>query len=236
MSEQEVLKLDDKVKATDALYATMLRQDEPWTKWVAVAVAAVLHIVVLVVNLPEANTFIPDKEPPKIVTVKKYVPPPPPVERRKIERKQITKKVAVPDPTPDEPEPIREPEPEIDPEPLPPDVEIVIGDTEPPPPSGPLMAGVGDVTNPVLIPESKVEPPFPEIARRARLTGNVILQAIIYKDGTVGDVEVLRCTRPNVGFEEEAVKAVEQWRYQPATQNGRPVDVYFTIQVSFELN
>ena len=68
------------------------------------------------------------------------------------------------------------------------------------------------------------------------MTGNVILQAIIYKDGTVGDVEVLRCTRPNVGFEEEAVKAVEQWRYQPATQNGRPVDVYFTIQVSFELN
>ena len=63
----------------------------------------------------------------------------------------------IPDPTPDEPEPIREPEPEIIDDPIPPDVEILIGTPEPPPPSGPLLAGVGDVTNPTLIDESKVE-------------------------------------------------------------------------------
>ena len=39
---------------------------------------------------------------------------------------------------------------------------------EPPPPSGPLLAGVGDVTNPKLIDSSKVQPEYPELARVAR--------------------------------------------------------------------
>jgi protein TonB len=144
--------------------------------------------------------------------------------------------VPIPDPTPDEPEPIREPEPEEDPEPLPPDVEFIIGVPEPPPPSGPLLAGVGDVTNPILIPESKIEPEYPELARVARLEGNVILQAIIHDDGTVGDIEILRCNRPNMGFEDSAVEAVSQWRYKPALQNGKPVEVYFTVFVEFKLH
>jgi TonB family protein len=115
--------------------------------------------------------------------------------------------------------------------PLPPDVGFVA-----PPSSGPLLAGVGNVTNPVLIPESKLEPEYPELARVARLEGNVILQAIIHADGTVGDVEVLRTNRPNMGFEDAAVEAVRQWRYQPAMQNGRPVEVYFTVFVEFKLH
>ena len=63
----------------------------------------------------------------------------------------------------------------------------------------------------------------------------VILQAIILKDGTVGEVEVLNCNRPNMGFEESAIAAVQQWRYRPAMQGDRPVDVYFTVRVDFDL-
>jgi TonB family protein len=99
----------------------------------------------------------------------------------------------------------------------------------------PLMAGVGNVTNPRLIPDSKVDACYPELARRARLEGTVILQAIIRTDGTVEDVEVLRSSRPNVGFEEEAVGVVRMWRYEPAVQDGRPVDVFFTVVIQFEL-
>jgi periplasmic protein TonB len=101
--------------------------------------------------------------------------------------------------------------------------------------AGPLIID-HTVTNPVLIPESKVEPQFPEMARTARTPGRVILQAVVEPDGTVGEVRVLRCTRPYVGFEESAIQAVKQWRYEPATQNGRPVAVYFTVLVEFQLN
>ena len=70
----------------------------------------------------------------------------------------------------------------------------------------------------------------------ARLEGNVILQAIIHDDGTVGDIEVLRCNRPSMGFEEAAIAAVQTWRYKPALQNGRPVEVFFTVFVEFKLH
>jgi protein TonB len=86
-----------------------------------------------------------------------------------------------------------------------------------------------------LIEESYVRPEYPELARVARTCANVILQAIIYHDGTVGSCRCLRCTQQGYGFEENAIAAVTQWRYEPATQGGEPVDVYFTIYVDFEL-
>ena len=236
MSEQQpALRLDEKVKAEDLLYASMFHTGERKLVWSAFGVAVVIHVIVLIVNFPDFSEAFKPPERKKAVIVRKYVPPPPPMEKKQIIKKEIIKKVPVPDPTPDEPEPIREPEPEIQPEPLPLDAEFLIGVPEPPPPSGPLMAGVGDVTNPEIIPETKIEPIYPELARRARLEGNVILQAIVYKDGTVGDIELLRTSRPGVGFEDAAVEAVAQWRYHPATQNEKPVDVYFTIIVTFEL-
>jgi protein TonB len=63
----------------------------------------------------------------------------------------------------------------------------------------------------------------------------VVLQAVIKSHGTVGEIKVLRCNHPRMGFERAAVDAVQQWRYVPATMNGRPVDVYFTVFVRFEL-
>ena len=70
----------------------------------------------------------------------------------------------------------------------------------------------------------------------ARLEGSVILQAVVRRDGTVGELHVLRCTEPNMGFEEAAMDAVVQWLYEPATQDGRPVDVFFTVFVDFSLH
>ena len=128
---------------------------------------------------------------------------------------------------------VRKPVPE--PEPLPPDTEFLLGVPEAPPPGGPLLAGTGGVTLPERLEESYVQPEYPELARVARIEGRVILQAIILKDGTVGEIEVLNCNRPGVGFEESATGAVQQWRYRPAMQGNRPVDVYFTVRVDFDL-
>ena len=232
----ESLRLDEKVKAEDALYASMFHTGERKTMWIAISVAVVLHAIVLFATFPEFKKTLEAKKKGPQIVVKKYVPPPPKIQRKQIVKKKITKKVPIPDPTPDEPEPIREPEPEIIEDPIPPDVEIVIGDPEAPPPTGPLIAGVGDVTNPRLIEETKVQPEYPELARVARLEGNVILQAIIHSDGSVGELEILRCNRPNMGFENAALSAVTQWRYEPATQGGRPIEVYFTVFVEFKLH
>ena len=97
----------------------------------------------------------------------------------------------------------------------------------------PLYAGIGGVSNPEPI--TKTKPSYPEIARKAKVQGQVILQAVVRKDGTVGEVQVLRSPGSKFGFDEAAIAAVKQWRYKPGLQNGKPVDVYFTIVVDFVL-
>jgi protein TonB len=109
--------------------------------------------------------------------------------------------------------------------------DIVLAGDDP----APLLAGVGGVTNPELKPESKVQPEYPELARVLRLESKVILQAIIDSDGSVRSTEVLLSSPPFLGFEESAVNAVTQWRYRPALQDGKPVDVYFTVFIEFKL-
>jgi protein TonB len=100
----------------------------------------------------------------------------------------------------------------------------------------PLYAGFGGVTNPELIASSKKLPVYPELARRAKVQGQVILQAVVHKDGTVGEITVLKNPGAKLGFDEAAISAVKQWRYKPGLQNGKPVDVYFTIIVDFYLS
>jgi len=100
---------------------------------------------------------------------------------------------------------------------------------------GPLYAGIGGVTNPELILSTKKQPTYPESARKAKVSGQVILQVVVRKDGTVGDIQVLRSPGSKFGFDEAAIAAVKQWRYKPGLQNGKPVDVYFTIVVDFVL-
>jgi len=99
-------------------------------------------------------------------------------------------------------------------------------------PSGsqPLIVS-GDVKAPELL--HKVKPGYPEVARRARVTGTVILQAVI---GESGDVEGITILRSRPLLDEAAVAAVRQWKYKPATLNGVPVKVYFTVTVEFILS
>ncbi len=88
-----------------------------------------------------------------------------------------------------------------------------------------------DMVPPVLV--RKVPPEYPAMARSARLAGFVVLQAVVGEDGSVGDVTVLRASSPL--FVDAALGAVRQWRYRAALQNGRPVRVYFTVRVEFQL-
>jgi protein TonB len=233
--ESSTFQSEDRLRAEDLLYAEMFHTGEGKIKWIAFGIAVLLHVAVMFVHFPKFETKIAQK-PKNVIVVQRYVPPPPKVERRQVTQQKLTRRVPVPDPTPDEPEPIREPEPEIEPEPIPPDAEILLGVPDTPPPSGPLLPGVEGVTSPVRIEESAIKPTYPEIARVARVEGRVIVQAVILRDGSVSDVEILSCNRPNMGFEESAIEAVKQWRYKPAMQGTRPVDVYFTVVVEFDLS
>ncbi|HXV74769.1 MAG TPA: energy transducer TonB [Candidatus Polarisedimenticolaceae bacterium] len=214
--------------------------NEARLKWTALGIAIAIHLVLMLINFPEIRQAVQPRPQGPVLIVRKYIPPPPKLERpqRTVVRRELTRRIPIPDPTPDEPEPIREPEPDIVVPPLPEDVEVLIGVPEPPGPGpgeGPRIAGTGGVTMPALIPESKIAPQYPELARVARIEGRVILQAVICPDGSVSDLVVVRCSHPRLGFEEAAVDAVRQWRYTPATLDGRPVSVYFTVLVDFEL-
>jgi protein TonB len=89
-----------------------------------------------------------------------------------------------------------------------------------------------DVREPRLV--HRVEPVYPETARKVRAEGVVILEAIITTDGRVEELRVLRS--PNPLLSEAAVSAVGLWRYLPATLNGRPVRVFLTVTVDFKLH
>ena len=76
------------------------------------------------------------------------------------------------------------------------------------------------------------QPLYPALARQARIQGNVVLHAIIDKDGRVGQLEVVSGHPLLV---QAALDAVKQWRYQPTQLNGDPVEVDTTITVTFVL-
>lgn len=97
----------------------------------------------------------------------------------------------------------------------------------------PPTAGFGGVSFPVLIAESRVEPVMPERAATLDMEGQVTLRLLVLRDGSVGKVRVLRVEPEGWGFEEAAVAAIEQWRFEPARQEGAPVDVWFTVLHDF---
>lgn len=98
------------------------------------------------------------------------------------------------------------------------------------PPQPPVRPG-GIVRAPQKV--HHVAPEYPAIARAARVSGIVILEALIREDGSVSDVKVLRSVPL---LDAPAVDAVRQWRFTPTLLNGVPVQVIMTVTVSFALN
>jgi protein TonB len=78
----------------------------------------------------------------------------------------------------------------------------------------PVRLGPGDRLG--LI--KKVDPVYPPTLHAAGVSGIVVLDAIIHRDGTIGDVTILKSS--NTGFEQAAIEAVRQWRYTPLPYEG----------------
>lgn len=108
-----------------------------------------------------------------------------------------------------------------------------IGTAPPPPkpkPTGPVRIG-GQVQAAKIV--NRVQPVYPPLARQTRISGTVRLHAIISKDGSIQQLEVMS---GHPLLQQAALDAVRQWRYQPTLLNGEPVEVDTTIDVIFSLN
>ena len=69
------------------------------------------------------------------------------------------------------------------------------------------------------------------------MQGIVTLEVDVYKDGTVGNIKVVRSVQPGPGgLDEAAINAVKRVRFQPGKSSGNAVDTRVTIPVEFKLN
>ncbi|MCU1311362.1 MAG: outer rane transport energization protein TonB [Candidatus Angelobacter sp.] len=93
------------------------------------------------------------------------------------------------------------------------------------------VPGHGGVTipRPIYMPD----PEFSEAARKARHQGIVTLWVVLNAQGRVERERVHSSL--GMGLDEQAIAAVRNWRFEPATKNGRPIPVQMYVEVSFRL-
>ena len=93
------------------------------------------------------------------------------------------------------------------------------------------VKAIGEVKPPILI--KRVEPVYPEVARRARVEGVVILNVRTDENGLVDQIKVTNSKDPLLN--RAAVEAVRQWQYQPFFYKGKRHPIVFTVTVRFKL-
>lgn len=198
--------------------------------------AIALHLLILVVNWPFGHRPVKIREPgtSKVFVLEQVRFDPPKPKRREAIPERKAKKIPMPDPTPEDPEPFVPDELEIPELDLPVDPDVVFGipDAPPTPFGGPGVERLGGD----ILPPVKIECPRPrytEEARKARIQGVVLLETVIDAVGNVTQVRVLKGLP--MGLTESAVETVGEWKYKPATRDGSPVAVYLNVVVNFSL-
>ena len=79
----------------------------------------------------------------------------------------------------------------------------------------------------------RLEPSYPGAAQRSGITGIVVMEAVISRTGCIRDMHLLKSVHPLL--DSAAIWAVSHWRYDPATLDDRPVSVYLTVTVNFQM-
>jgi len=93
------------------------------------------------------------------------------------------------------------------------------------------VRATGEIKPPKLV--DKVDPVYPEEARKKRVEGVVILEATTDKEGKVVNTKVLRSV--DLLLDRAAEEAVRQWKYEPFIINGKRIGVIFTVTCRFKL-
>jgi TonB family protein len=97
----------------------------------------------------------------------------------------------------------------------------------------PTSVQSGEVIRPKVV--SSVNPQYTAAALKARIQGAILLAVVVLPDGTVGKVRIAQSLDSVYGLDDEAVKAVKQWRFEPGTRHGKPVAVEVEITMTFSL-
>ena len=90
-------------------------------------------------------------------------------------------------------------------------------------------SAAADVVGPV--PLRKVDPKYPPELRTGRVEGEVILYAVIRRDGTVDSIQLVHGV--DTHLDANAMDALAQWKFRPAEKNGAPIDLEAVIHIPF---
>jgi TonB family protein len=94
-----------------------------------------------------------------------------------------------------------------------------------------ILPAAGELAEPVLL--KQVMPDYPTPAKNSHVSGTVVLQAVIDKEGRPKDLKVVS---GQVMLQQAALDAVRQWEYRPTIFNGEPVEVTTIITFVFDLS
>jgi periplasmic protein TonB len=81
----------------------------------------------------------------------------------------------------------------------------------------------------------EIKPSYTAAAMRAQIQGRIVLEAVVLESGAVGDVKVIRSLDAVHGLDDESVKALKQWRFEPGTKDKKPVAVLVEVEMRFTL-
>jgi len=96
-------------------------------------------------------------------------------------------------------------------------------------PSGPQTGAAEEVAEPS--PLRKVDPKYPPTAMAEHIEGEVILYAVIRRDGSVDSIQLVKGIDPQL--DGNAMRALAQWKFRPAERNGEPVDLEAIVHIPF---
>jgi TonB family protein len=82
-----------------------------------------------------------------------------------------------------------------------------------------------------LVPLRKVDPKYPPELRASHVEGEVVLYAIIRKDGSVDSIQLVHSVDPLL--DANAMEALAQWKFQPAERQGEPIDLEAVVHIPF---
>ena len=207
---------------------------------IALLIALLFHLALIWVKLPSfgSKEIVEEKKIEK-KRVRVVLPPPPEQKLQELKIQQKVKKVPIPDPTPDEPEPIVDIKTDVQQDMQDLDTDYIVGDIpdEPPVPTGPVSEATVGLQKPQYsLKQLMANVVYPELGKKAGLQGTIILQAVLKKDGTVGDIRVIGGNLRNYPFfRDAAIKAVRKLKFTPGKLRGHPVDVLMTLTIRFRL-
>ena len=100
------------------------------------------------------------------------------------------------------------------------------------PPVGVFRPDAGSGVTPPRVVEGP-KPHFLADAMRANVQGSLKMEAVVQTDGTVGEVRVVRSLDKEFGLDDEAVKTLKRWRFEPGKKDGVAVPVLVEVEMTF---